>query len=243
MQQLTPFGILRTVSPPGEVALQPICLPSFQRLMESRITTLASVWVRILVTGPCRAVAKPAVLFQNSSCHILSIKSALPLARYTLYSTALDVSCKSIPRPTYPPLRYQSDRPACLTKRKSLFRSSLTISQKYPMPDWFIFGRVEKDNLNASGAEDSLDRPDSSSKPLDGRKPPKLGQAMQKRPQQPQTLAMDDQVLAPAQARGRRTAPVHQSRIQDRLVKVGEKDSRLKMRFEDSVRCLFDCFV
>lgn len=48
----------RTVSPPGEVALQPICLPSFQRLMESRITTLASVRTGILVTRSCRAVAQ-----------------------------------------------------------------------------------------------------------------------------------------------------------------------------------------
>jgi hypothetical protein len=240
MQQLTPFGILRIVSPPGEVALQPICLPSFQRLMESRITTLASVRTRISVTGPCRAEAKPAVLFQNSRSHILSIKSALRLARYTLYSTALDVSCKSIPRLTYPPLKYQSNRPACLTKRKSLFRSSLAISQKFPMPDRFIFGRLEQDNPNASGAED---RPDSSPKPLGSRKPPKLGQVIQKRPQQPQTLAIDSQVLVPAQACGRRIAPIHQSRIQDRLAKVGEKDSRLKMRFEDSVQCLFDCFV
>jgi len=55
--QLTPFGILCIVSPPREVALQPICLPSFQRLMESRITTLASVRTG-LVTGPCRAVAQ-----------------------------------------------------------------------------------------------------------------------------------------------------------------------------------------
>jgi hypothetical protein len=56
--QLTPFGILRIVSPPGEVALEPICQPLPQRLMESRITPLASVGTGILVTGPCRAVAQ-----------------------------------------------------------------------------------------------------------------------------------------------------------------------------------------
>jgi hypothetical protein len=111
------------------------------------------------------------------------------------------------------------------------------------MPDWFIFGRLEQDNLKASGAEDSLDSPDSSPTPLGGRKPPKLGQAMQKRPQQLRVLAVDDQVLAPTQARGRRTVPVHKSRIQGQLAKVGEKDSSLEMRFEDSVRCLFNCFV
>jgi hypothetical protein len=111
------------------------------------------------------------------------------------------------------------------------------------MPDWFISGRLEQDNLNASGAKDNLDSPDSSPKPLGGRKPPKLCQAMQKRPQQPQTLAVNNQVLAPTQARGRRIVPVRQSRIQDRLAKVGEKDSSPKMRFEDSVQCLFNCFV
>ena len=68
--------------------------------------------------------------------------------------------------------------------------------------------------------------------PRGGRKPPKLANAMQKRPQQTQPLAEDQDVIAPPAARGRRIVPVHQSRIQDRPAKVGEKDSSLKIKIE-----------
>lgn len=83
--------------------------------------------------------------------------------------------------------------------------------------------------------------------PTGGRKAPKLGQALQKRTstatatattghdtsaQQltaPAPLPAD---LAPVVNRGRRIVPVHQSRIQDRPAKVGEKDSSLKIKIE-----------
>ena len=95
--------------------------------------------------------------------------------------------------------------------------------------------RLEQDTLNQSEAEGGISSPDSSPKPLGGRKPPKLGQAMQKRPQQTQQQpapTADDQMLAPTASRGRRIVPVHQSRIQDRPAKVGEKDSSLKIKIE-----------
>jgi len=41
-----------------------------------------------------------------------------------------------------------------------------------------------------------------------------------------------DQQLAPPQNRGRRIVPAHQSRIQDRPAKIGEKDSNLKIKIE-----------
>lgn len=101
--------------------------------------------------------------------------------------------------------------------------------------------RNEQDNLNQS--EDNLQSsPDASPKPQGGRKPAKLGQAMAKRPQQAQQMTKqappldddeeDDSPIAPAASRGRRIVPVHQSRIQDRPVKVGEKDSSLKIKIE-----------
>jgi hypothetical protein len=92
--------------------------------------------------------------------------------------------------------------------------------------------------------------------PSGGRKPPKLGQALQKRtstaaaaannnaadnfqdqqlappPQQLSGPVPQQDILAPVVNRGRRIVPVHQSRIQDRPAKVGEKDSSLKIKIE-----------
>ncbi|KIW69485.1 hypothetical protein, variant [Phialophora macrospora] len=80
---------------------------------------------------------------------------------------------------------------------------------------------------NASDAEPSP--------PRGGRKAPKLQQAMQKRPASDSTQSIDaedEAMIAPPAARGRRIVPVHQSRIQDRPAKVGEKDSSLKIKIE-----------
>ncbi len=54
----------------------------------------------------------------------------------------------------------------------------------------------------------------------------------QQQQQQQSTEEEDDDVLAPPAPRGRRIVPVHQSRIQDRPPKVGEKDSSLKIKIE-----------
>jgi hypothetical protein len=82
--------------------------------------------------------------------------------------------------------------------------------------------------------------------PTGGRKAPKLGQPLQKRTSTATATANDTSAsaqqltapaplpaeLAPVVNRGRRIVPVHQSRIQDRPAKVGEKDSSLKIKIE-----------
>ena len=55
---------------------------------------------------------------------------------------------------------------------------------------------------------------------------------MQKRAQETEPPDALEEFLAPTAARGRRIVPVHQSRIQDRPAKVGEKDSSLKIKIE-----------
>jgi hypothetical protein len=55
---------------------------------------------------------------------------------------------------------------------------------------------------------------------------------MQKRPANDGSYGAEDEFLAPPASRGRRIVPVHQSRIQDRPAKVGEKDSSLKIKIE-----------
>jgi len=89
--------------------------------------------------------------------------------------------------------------------------------------------------------------------PTSARKPPKLGQSLQRRAASAtanpnDTSATAQQMAAQQQAqqfqaplppevqlaprRGGRIVPVHQSRIQDRPAKVGEKDSSLKIKIE-----------
>jgi hypothetical protein len=95
---------------------------------------------------------------------------------------------------------------------------------------------AEPENANAWEAKDDLSSAESTPNPRGGRKPPKLSQAMQKRQQQTQQLqqppSADEGVIAPPAERSRRIVPVHQSRIQDRPAKVGEKDSSLKIKIE-----------
>jgi len=55
---------------------------------------------------------------------------------------------------------------------------------------------------------------------------------MQKTSASDRTESIDAEDIAPPAARGRRIVPVHQSRIQDRPAKVGEKDSSLKIKIE-----------
>lgn len=58
---------------------------------------------------------------------------------------------------------------------------------------------------------------------------------MQKRPasDSTQSFGAEDEAMPPHPARGgRRIVPVHQSRIQDRPAKVGEKGSSLKIKIE-----------
>jgi hypothetical protein len=95
---------------------------------------------------------------------------------------------------------------------------------------------------------------DVAPNPTGDRKPPKLGQALQKRtsstaaeataaskpqdqqlaapPQQYSPPAPQHDTLSPVVNRGRRIVPAHQSRIQDRPPKIGEKDSNLKIKIE-----------
>jgi hypothetical protein len=99
------------------------------------------------------------------------------------------------------------------------------------------------ENANAWEAKEDLSSAESSpAPPRGGRKPPKLGQQVA-RSSAPnnvqQSSAMDtyadadESALAPSNLRGgRRIVPVHQSRIQDRPAKVGEKDSSLKIKIE-----------
>ena len=89
--------------------------------------------------------------------------------------------------------------------------------------------------------------------PTAARRPPKLGQSLQRRAASAtanpnDTSATAQQMAAQQQAqqfqaplppevqlaprRGGRIVPVHQSRIQDRPAKVGEKDSSLKIKIE-----------
>ena len=92
---------------------------------------------------------------------------------------------------------------------------------------------AEPENANAWEDKDDLSTAESSPIPRGGRKPPKLSQAMQKRQQQTQQLpSADEGAIAPPADRSRRIVPVHQSRIQDRPAKVGEKDSSLKIKIE-----------
>jgi hypothetical protein len=83
--------------------------------------------------------------------------------------------------------------------------------------------------------------------PPSARKPPKLGQSLQRRTASARAPANDasavaqqpfappplqDAQLSPVINEGRRIVPVHQSRITDRPPKVGEKDSSLKIKIE-----------
>jgi len=114
---------------------------------------------------------------------------------------------------------------------------------------------AEASQLSDEDELSDIDLPTSN--PVDGRKPPKLGKALQKRtsttaakasagaggnPQDQQLAAQPQQYSAPAPqqdtlpptvSRGsRRMIPVHESRIADRAAKVGEKDSNLKIKIE-----------
>jgi hypothetical protein len=51
-------------------------------------------------------------------------------------------------------------------------------------------------------------------------------------PQDQQLAAPRQDTLSPVINRGRRIVPAHQSRIQDRPPKIGEKDSNLKIKIE-----------
>lgn len=100
-----------------------------------------------------------------------------------------------------------------------------------------------------AGGPSDIDAPvlSPNPNPPSGRKPPKLGQSLQRRTATASAptdtaSAMAQQALAPPQHqeaelspvphRGRRIVPVHQSRITDRPAKVGEKDSSLKIKIE-----------
>ncbi|EXJ89964.1 hypothetical protein A1O3_03031 [Capronia epimyces CBS 606.96] len=100
---------------------------------------------------------------------------------------------------------------------------------------------MEAENANAWDTKDGgSSATESIPSPRANRKPPKLSNAMQKaapprtQMQQPpaQEQEQEQEMMAPPQARGRRIVPVHQSRIQDRPAKVGEKDSSLKIKIE-----------
>jgi hypothetical protein len=101
--------------------------------------------------------------------------------------------------------------------------------------------------------------------PTSGRKPPKLGQALQKRtsstaakataagnpqdqqlaglPEQYSTPAPQQDTLSPVINRGRRIVPAHQSRIQDRPVKTNEKDSSLRIKIELDLEVEVDLYA
>jgi hypothetical protein len=114
---------------------------------------------------------------------------------------------------------------------------------------------AETSQLSEEGGLSDIDAAPTTPNPSGGRKPPKLGQALQKRtsstaakasaagnPQEQQLAAPPQQQyqqpepqqdqLSPVINRGRRIVPVHQSRITDRPAKVGEKDSSLKIKIE-----------
>ncbi|KIW28885.1 uncharacterized protein PV07_04740 [Cladophialophora immunda] len=93
---------------------------------------------------------------------------------------------------------------------------------------------AEAQDSAAWGAKEDASDAEPSPLPQGGRKAPKLQQAMQKRPASDttQSIGAEDDVIAPPASRGRRIVPVHQSRIQDRPAKVGEKDSSLKIKIE-----------
>jgi len=99
-----------------------------------------------------------------------------------------------------------------------------------------------------------MDVASNTPNPTGGRKPPKLGQALQRQtssttakataagnPQDQQLAAPLQQYFPPAPQqdtlspvinRGGRIVPAHQSRIQDRPVKTDEKDSSLRIKIE-----------
>ena|SRR5271170_6285786 len=102
--------------------------------------------------------------------------------------------------------------------------------------------------------------------PTGGRKPPKLGQALQKRtsstgakataagnpqdqqlaapsPEQYSAPAPQRDTLSPVINRGHRIVPVHQSRIQDRPAKTDEKDSSLRIKIELDLEVEVDLYA
>jgi hypothetical protein len=100
-----------------------------------------------------------------------------------------------------------------------------------------------------TGGLSDLDAPviSPTPKPPSARKPPKLGQSLQRRAPTASATANDasavaqqpfappplqEAQLSPVINQGRRIVPVHQSRITDRPPKVGEKDSSLKIKIE-----------
>jgi len=93
---------------------------------------------------------------------------------------------------------------------------------------------TETENMNAWENKYDVSSAESSPVARGGRKPPKLSQSLQKIPpaETAQPPAADEGTMAPPASRGRRIVPVHQSRIQDRPAKVGEKDSSLKIKIE-----------
>ncbi|EXJ87667.1 hypothetical protein A1O1_04591 [Capronia coronata CBS 617.96] len=93
---------------------------------------------------------------------------------------------------------------------------------------------AEAQESNAWDAKPDLSDEEPTIAPRGGRKPPKLQRAMQKRQasDSTQSIAAEDEAMPPPRTVGRRIVPVHQSRIQDRPAKVGEKDSSLKIKIE-----------
>jgi len=112
---------------------------------------------------------------------------------------------------------------------------------------------AETSQLSEEGGLSDVDVAPNPPHPTGGRKPPKLGRALQKRtsstaakataagnsqdqqlapPQQYSAPAPQQDTLSPVINHGRRIVPMHYSRIQDRPVKTDEKDSSLKIKIE-----------
>lgn len=86
---------------------------------------------------------------------------------------------------------------------------------------------VASQENDARQVEDGLSDNEASPNPTGGRKPAKLAL---KKSTATDVAAVDDAM--PTTNRGKRIVPVHQSRIADRPVRAGEKDSNLKIKIE-----------
>jgi len=94
---------------------------------------------------------------------------------------------------------------------------------------------AEAQDPNAWKTKEDVSDEEPSPVPRGGRKAPKLQQAMQKRAasDSTQSISAENEAIAPpGVSPGKRIVPVHESRIADRPLKVGEKDSNLKIKIE-----------
>lgn len=177
--------------------------------------------------------------------------------RWSLHPTLLLYSTVYFPPLTIFPVSKSSSCKtiqACLRRKPLLSPTPMCSPPKTYLSDTSLYSvSQEESQLSEEAGLSDQDIIAPEPAPIAARKPPKLGQSLQRRAASAtanpnDTSATAQQMTAQQQAqqfqaplppevqlaprRGGRIVPVHQSRIQDRPPKVGEKDSSLKIKIE-----------